>query len=77
MFPMKNLVLEMEITYLKPLFKPILIFEKKFETRIKNLNFGFFIPFLHTLLRSKYPKFVGLAVLHEKLRKVDSMPRKS
>ena len=29
MFQMKNLVLEMEITYLKPLFKPILIFEKK------------------------------------------------
>ena len=64
MSPAKNLVLEIENTYLKPLLKPILIFEKKIELRIENLNFGFFIPFLYTLLRSKYPKFVDLAVLH-------------
>ena len=42
MFPMKNLVLEMEITYLKPLFKRILIFEKKNELEIQILDFGFF-----------------------------------
>ena len=62
MSPAKNLVLEIENTYLKPLFKPILIL-KKIELIIEKLNFGFFIPFLDMLLRSKYAKFVDFADL--------------
>ena len=58
MFPAKNLVSEIENTYLKQLSNCILIFEKKNELGIGNLNFGFFMPFLHMLLGSKYVKFV-------------------
>ena len=63
MCPAKNLVSEIENTYLKPLFNHILIFEKKNELGIENLNFGFFMPFLHMLLGSKYVKFVDFTVL--------------
>ena len=77
MFPAKNLVLEFENTHLKPLFKRILIFEKKIELGIKILNFRFFMPFLHKLLRSKYAMVVDFAVLDQKLRKVDIMTRMS
>ena len=62
MSPAKNLVSEIENTYLKPLFNRILIFEKN-ELGIENLNFGFFMPFLHMLLGSKYVKFVDFTVL--------------
>ena len=62
MSPAKNLVLEIENTYLKPLFKHILVFEKN-ELGIEILNFGIFMPFLHMLLQSKYAKFVHFDVL--------------
>ena len=63
MSPAKNLVLEIENTYLKPLFKHILIFEKKLA---RNRNFEFWIfhvIFTHApdWLRSKYAKFVYFA----------------
>ena len=58
MSPAKNLVSEIENTYLNR----ILIFEEN-ELGIENLNFGFFMPFLHMLLGSKYVKFVDFTVL--------------
>ena len=54
----KNLVSEIENTYLKPLFNRILIFEKN-ELGIENLNFEFFM-----LLGSKCVKFVDFTVLN-------------
>ena len=61
MFPMKNLVLEMEITYLKPLFKRILIFEKKMNLKLKFLDCGFCMLFLHMFLCGKYVEFAAFA----------------
>ena len=58
MSPAKNLVSEIENTYLNR----ILIFEEN-ELGIENLNFGFFMPFLHMLLGSNYVKFVDFTVL--------------
>ena len=77
MSPAKNLVLEIENTYLKPLFKRTSIFEKKNELGIEILNFGIFMPFLHMLLQSKYAKFVDFAVLDWKLREVDVVTKMS
>ena len=63
MFPMKNLVLEMEITYLKPLFKRILIFEKKMNLKFKFWILDFFMLFLHMFLRGKYVECAAFAFL--------------
>ena len=58
----ENLVLEIENTYLKPLFKRISILKKN-ELGVEILIFGIFMPFLHMLLRSNHALFVDFAVL--------------
>ena len=51
---MKNLILEIENLLAGPLFKRILIFEKKIELGTQILEFKFFMLFLYMFLRGKY-----------------------
>ena len=76
MSPMKNLVLEMETTYLKPLFKRISIFEKK-KLNLKFKFWIFFMLFLHTFLCGKYVECAAFAFLYWKLSEVDLLIRVS
>ena len=63
MFPMKNLILGIEKTCLKPLFKPISIFEKKMNIGVEFWVSEFLRYFLHVFLHSKYAKCAGFAFL--------------
>ena len=61
MFPMKNLILGIENLYFKLLFKPISIFEMKFNLNVKYWSLTIFRIFLHMFLCSKYANCADLA----------------